>query len=82
MFIIFGFISMHLSSVNKAHQCLSGSLKYFRMVVVLLMLMLVVVVLVLVLVVVVVVSAVVMTHIADVVTDRDESVHQCTCRCL
>jgi len=29
-----------------------------------------------------VVSAVVVTHIADVVTDRDESVHQCTCTCL
>ena len=75
MFVIFGCISTHILAVNKAHQCLSGSLKYFRMIVVVLMLVVVVVV-------VLVVSAVVVTHIADVVTDRDESVHQCTCTCL
>jgi len=76
MFVIFGCISTRILAVNKAHQCLSGSLKYFRMIVVVLMLVVVVVVVVL------VVSAVVVTHIADVVTDRDESVHQCTCTCL
>jgi len=40
--IIFGFISMHLLAVNKAHHCFSGSLKYFRMIVVVLMLVVVV----------------------------------------